>query len=158
MIRYKIEIEFKVLRLIIKMFLQKLNELDDKYPHTYLALYSCFLVAYLAVTFNSGAEPLANERLFAVANNLGSTLGVSYFYSRLVRGERPSAVCPETSLFCLGNFWTWLGALGTKTVFTNTPLGVFNLVNGVVAFLLTPMVVPRLLDRFNSAQVEDQEM
>ena len=25
------------------MFLQKLNELDDKYPHTYLTLYSCFL-------------------------------------------------------------------------------------------------------------------
>ena len=135
--------------------LAKLNELDDRFPHTYLTLYSCFMVAYLAVTFNSGAEPVANERLFAVANNLGATLGVSYFYSRLVRGERPSAVCPETSLFCMGNFWTWLGALGTKTVFTNTPLGVYNLVNGVVHFLMTPLVVPRLLDRYVRGHVEE---
>ena len=128
--------------------LAKLNELDNRYPRMYLTLYSCFMVAYLAVTFNSGAEPVANERLFALANNLGATLGVSYFYSRLVRGERPSAVCPETSLFCMGNFWTWLGALGTKTVFTNTPLGVYNLVSGVVHFAMTPLVLPRLLDRY----------
>ena len=130
--------------------LAKLNELDDQYPHMYLTLYSCFMVAYLAVTFHCGAESLANERLFALANNLGATLGVSYFYSRLVRGEKPSAVCPETSLFCMGNFWTWLGALGTKTVFTNTPLGVYNIVSGIVHFAMTPLVLPRLLDRYQT--------
>ena len=59
--------------------LTKLNELDDKYPYTYLTLYSTFTVAYLAVTLSQGAAPIVGERLFALVNSLAATFGVSYF-------------------------------------------------------------------------------